>query len=213
MAIITMKIDSILGESRLDGHQDELDAIAISDAIEVPIPQSGGRARSVGQALHSDIQVIRVKDRASPKLALACSQGDNLGTVNIHLFRTAADGVAEFMRYELRDTLVSRIEHETEDDMGGVYQPHFVLGSAVAVAAHLGPMSLQSAQGTRGNVLATKPAVRPVFGGQQGAPTNTEVERMWLSSAQILWSYTTYTDGRAGGSVAKGWNIQQGVAL
>ena len=45
-----------------------------------------------------------------------------------------------------------------------------------------------------------------------GAPGNTEIERLWLNASTVKWSYTPYTNGKKGGAIEKGWNIQTGAA-
>ena len=127
MAVIVVEVPDVEGESQVEGYADKLEALSIRETLEIPLPStvSGqSAARTVGQAKHSDIELTRHKDKASPKLAQACSAGDNLGTVKIHLFRTLEGGLKVYMTYELENAYVSRIEQETLDDSGSAYGPH-----------------------------------------------------------------------------------------
>ena len=122
MADITVRIEktggtiSIEGEATQAGHEGELEAIAIRDLVEAPTGTS--------KAQLSEIFLTRYRDKASPKLAEACSMGENLGTVTVSLFKNTETGPQIFMKYTLTDTFVSRIEHETAEANGGAFLPH-----------------------------------------------------------------------------------------
>ena len=209
---ITVKIEktagtiSIEGESALDSHASELEAIAIRDLIQAPTGS--------GRANISEIFLTRYRDKASPKLAQACSMGENIGTVTVYMFKNVNGGPKVYMTYTLTDTFVSRLEHETAEANGGAFLPH------------------QGFSGTSGNVFGVlwraaglnqnadrsysrgRAQPNPVYSMPMGAATDKEVERIWLSPATITWTYTPYDGtGTAGGNVENGWNLQTGVKV
>ena len=213
MAIIVMEFENIQGESTVGGFEEKVGAIALREALEVAAPQASGRARgarTVGQAKHSDLELTRYKDRASPKLAQACSSGENLGQVRINLFRTLEQGLVVYMTYTLTQTFVSRIEHDTLDGNGVAFQPHFVSTSATSSPPSLGLASVVAPL-ARTQAGAVRLASRPAVAGVRGPAGNMEVERLWLNAAQVRWTYTPYDQGRKGGAIEKGWNIQAGL--
>lgn len=214
MAVIVARIGDIQGESTLSGYEDQADAVAIRESLEVASASSAGRtrgARTVGQANHSEIELTRTKDVASPKLAQACSSGLNLGEVVITLFRTLEAGLAPYMIYTLKEVFVSRIEYETLDEQGSALHPHVSDSSEVAP-----PSSTGLAGAAFANLRALKgerALVRSAGWMPRSAYTNTEIERVWLSAAQVRWTYNQFTQGRQSGSVEKGWNIQTSTVL
>lgn len=217
MAVIVVDFGkAIPGESTLrNKYKDMADALAIRESLEVPTPQASGRtnaARTVGQAKHSDIELIRYKDRASAKLAQACAAGEAIASVKIHLFRALEKGPAVYMVYELEDVFVSRIEHDTMDGNGLVFQPHFVAASETNPPPSAGLASVLSGL-SRTQVGAIRTASRPAVGTTRGAAGAREIERVWLQPAKVRWVFTPYVDGKGMGSVSKGWNIQQAQEL
>ncbi len=220
MAVIAVEIDGILGECTIEGYADKLDALALEESIEVAVPQTAGSAGpggGVGRARHSEIELTRYKDRASPKLAQACSAAENLGTVKIHLFRALETGAAVYMSYTLAETFVSRIEHDTLEERGVAFQPH--------MRPHSSGMLLPSKQGIAslvgvvvkpilgGNAAILRPAPRPVHGQARGPATNREIERLWLNASDVTWTYTPYVQGVKTGVVAKGFSIRKSRQL
>ena len=217
MAVIVVDFGKdIPGESTLrNKYKDMADALAIRESLEVTTPQASGRtnaARTVGQAKHSDIELIRYKDRASAKLAQACAAGEPIKAVKIHLFRSLEKGPAVYMVYELTDVFVARIEHETMDGNGQVFQPHFVAASETNPPPSAGLASVLSGL-TRSQVGAIRTASRPAVGTMRGATGAREIERVWLNPATVRWVFTPYVNGKKKGEISKGWNIQSSEEL
>ncbi len=217
MAVIAVEIDGILGECTIEGYADKLDALALEESIEVAVPQTAGNVGvggGVGRARHSEVELTRYKDRASPKLAQACSAAENLGTVKIHLFRALETGAAVYMSYTLAETFVSRIEHDTLEEGGVAFQPHLVTStrggalppSVTGVASLVTP--LVAAQ-----TGAVRVAPRPAYGQARGPATNREVERLWLNASDVTWTYTPYIQGVKSGVVEKGFSVRKSRPL
>ena len=207
MAQIAAKIQSIDGECTLDGYEDQVEAVAIRESIVLSAARSSGRAtsaRTAGRSRHSDICLVRYKDRASPKFAEACSSGANIGTVTISLFRTLETGTTRYMTYTLTETLISRYEVDTLDREGRAFGPS--MGSARLLPPSWGVAGLlEKGQGDMA------PAPRLLSGGSRGEPLNREVERIWLNAAAVKWSYESFVNGASQGTTEKGWSFQKGV--
>ena len=201
------------GDSEVSGFEEKSDALAIRESLEVPTSQASGRtsqSRTVGQAKHSNIELIRYKDRASPKLAEACASGGRLTDVAIYLFRSLEKGPQVYMTYELKNVFVTRIEHDTMDGNGQVFQPHFVAASETNPPPAAGLASVLSGL-ARSQVGAIRTAPRPAVGTMRGAPGAREVERVWLSPAKVTWVFQPFANGKKQGKVTKGWHIVKGV--
>ena len=72
MAKIVAHISTIAGTSETTGYLNHLDAVAIRETLEIPATSGGDTT----YAKHSDIMLIRQRDKASPKLADACASRD-----------------------------------------------------------------------------------------------------------------------------------------
>jgi type VI secretion system secreted protein Hcp len=215
MASVIVQIPGIPGESRVAGFEDAMDAVSIRDTIDTA-SATGARAnpsQNVGRAKFSDVEITRVRDRASPKIAEACSAGSNLGEVRINLIRQLGGIPVVYMSFTLGETFVSRVEFDTVEESGQAYQPHLdsvytspasVYGAAASLATIA--KSLRQSQG----VIRVAP--RALVSVPRGASTNTDVERVWFNAATVRWTYTPFVNGVAGGSVERGFNIQQGMA-
>ena len=199
MATITVSIPNIAGESTVEGHTDKLDAVSIFDTV-----QSGTGA---GNAKLSEILLTRIKDRASPKLAEKCATGTSLGDITISVFRNVGTGPKVFLKYTLTATYVSRIEYETVESGGIAYMPH--VGYSQGGAPSWRPLALSSGANVndvRGYARA-RAAPNPIYDQPLGVFGVAEVERVWLNSATVKWTYTPYVGDVAGGAVEHGWNL------
>ena len=202
MAVIIVNIPNIAGESQMSGYIGQLEAVSLFEMIQLVSPKSSGSGGGVGRSQHSDIGLYRFRDKASPKLAEACSSGANLGTVTISLFRTVEAGPVAYMVYTLEQTMVSRIEYETLEENGASFLPH------------LGNASQPLPSGVfRPSYTELVPARQPLISMPASKHTNQEVERLWLNPAQVMWTYTPYTNGVASGSVSKTFSIERSVVV
>lgn len=215
MAVITMNIPDVAGESTVAEHVGELDALAIRETVYVPTPR-GTRpgSRTVGRSRFSDIEVTRFRDIGSPKLSAHCSNGTNMGTVVISLFRNLETGVKVYMTYTMENTFVSRIEHETADSSGSAFLPHFNDSADIVPPSSLGLSgSVASVLKSQfGDFMGARVAPRSLVSTIRGQYSNREVERLWLNPNKITWSYTPYVNGTAQGAVSKTWDIDAGEA-
>lgn len=214
MADITVRIEdaaapgsiTIEGEATQAGHENELEAVAIRDLIEAPTGTSKAKV--------SEIFLTRYRDKATPKLAEACSMGRNIGTVTVSLFKNIGGGPKVFMTYKLTDTFVSRLEHETAEENGGAYLPHQGFSGAAGHTFRALWNLAGLTQNADREYSRRRAQPNPVFPQPLGSVTTDEIERVWLSAATITWTYTPYdAAGMPGGNIEKGWNLQTSVAL
>ena len=198
MAQITLKIADIVGESAITDHVDELEAVAVRDLVFAP--------STAGAAYLSEIFVTRLRDKATPKLAEACAMGANIGDVDVFVFRNTEEGPKVMMKYELTDTYVSRIEHETNEDGGGAFLPHvgYGQGGGSALRPYLVRAGLTMNDDRRYSRWRAQPT--PAFPQPIGpSASNEEVERLWLNPGIVHWKYHDLDTTK--GVVQKGWNL------
>ena len=108
MAQIVVDIKTISGESEIADYTGEVEAVGISESI------ISGTASATGARV-ADIEVIRFKDTASPKLAQACASGSNIGDVTVTVLADIGGIAQKTMEYTLKSTYVKRISYETLD--------------------------------------------------------------------------------------------------
>ena len=124
MATITAKINGINGESTIQNHTDEVEAIGVRESVVSSDAAPDGN-RSV------EIELIRHRDTASAKLAQNCAAGTNLGNVNIYMLN---DDGETFMEYALTNAYVKQIQHGTLDQSNIGHQPGGLAGSPQGLA-------------------------------------------------------------------------------
>lgn len=207
MANIAVQFSSITGECTLASCEDHVEAIGLRETIEAGLGSMGrgGRGR------HSDIEIIRFKDSASPKLAQACASAENLGEAVIRVFQNNESGPVVYMTYKLTEVYISRVEQETLDEANAGFQPHLMAVSrglpapgAVGLASALAPVLSEAAAVSR--VVPTPVQVATAF-------ANRELERVFLNATSVTWSYTPYQNGVAGGVVERGFNLHTGSLI
>lgn len=209
MAQIAIDMVSIKGGCEIDGFKNQVEAIAVRETIEAGVRQDGG---GTGQPNHSDIQLIRYKDAASPKFAEKCAAGDELGNVTISVLRMAGNSTKAYMQYVLTGVYVSRIESETLDEANAAMGMHLTesargrpLPGAVGMPSVLAPVVSQS-------IAVSRPAVLPVE--VSGGFSDNQIERLSLHPETVTWVFTTWgATGTSGGTVRHGFDLLKGKAL
>ena len=177
MASITLDC-TVKGESNFTAmvagtsavQENKIEAIAIRDQTE--------------KGLASEIQLLRYRDRASPKLAEMCAGGKELGTVTINIFNDA-DGLAIYMTLKLGAAFVSRIEFDTLDSTGTALERH---NGAPDMDMKKGKGGEKTVNDLRG-YSRSRSRPRPIFAQAPGTPTNTDVERIWLNYRTVTWTF------------------------
>ena len=192
MATIVMNMGTILGtcsrtftDTTMPANM--VEAESIHDRVETGIA--------------SEIQILRTRDKASPKLAEKCASGAAIGNVTIYLV-DADNGNAVLFKWVLTGTYVSRYEYETLSDSGVAYQKHFGnenFSHSKAMHTSLNSGTSASANNdyrsyTRGRTSFV-PEVPDAWA--KAADSGTELERVWLNYENVTW---TSTDGNVSGS-------------
>jgi len=109
---IFVRIDSIKGESRERGHEDEIDAVSwswgISQATGAGGPGPGGGGGRAGRPTFSEFTFVHHVDAASPLLMKACATGQRVPKARVTV-RKAGQGQHEFLVIDLTEVSVSGV--------------------------------------------------------------------------------------------------------
>jgi type VI secretion system secreted protein Hcp len=103
-----LKIGTIPGESTDSKHKDWIEILSFSWGVS----QTGSGSRSSGggaaaeRCNHSDFSCVKTLDKASPKLFVACCNGEHIKEVTLQLHR-AGQEKTKYMEYKLSDVIIS----------------------------------------------------------------------------------------------------------
>jgi len=102
-----LKIDGIEGESVQTGHKAEIDVEAWSwGETQAGGPGAGGGA-GAGRVAMGDFSFTMKLSKASPKLFLACAEGDRIKAAWLTARRAAGKAADYFLKWTFSDLLVS----------------------------------------------------------------------------------------------------------
>lgn len=103
-----LKIEGIDGESTDDAHKDWIEILSYNHGITQPRDPHSGGGRSAGRSVHEDFSITKRLDEASPKLVLACCNGEHIPKMALELCQSGGDR-QKFMEYELEDVIVAAV--------------------------------------------------------------------------------------------------------
>jgi len=95
--------DGLLGESTDSKHQNWIDILTYSHGMKWETRDTGTRC------YHSDFSIVKTLDKASPKLALYCCQGQHLKEVTLELCDPNRASY-NIMAYKFTDVLVTGVQ-------------------------------------------------------------------------------------------------------
>lgn len=106
---VFMKIEGIAGESRVEGHKDEIDIASWSwGASRSTDSTSGGGG--AGKANFQDLTFTKYVDKSTPKLMLAAASGEPIPRVVVTAHRDLAGATSEpYLTITLQDVFVTSV--------------------------------------------------------------------------------------------------------
>jgi type VI secretion system secreted protein Hcp len=101
-----LKIDGIPGESTDDKHKDWIQILSFSMGITHPgtLGQSG--AVAAARADFHDFSIVKLNDKCSPKLSMACAKGERIKEIKLDLCHAGGDKF-KFMEYKMNDCAIT----------------------------------------------------------------------------------------------------------
>ena len=107
---VFMKVDGIPGESSDSKHKDWIELVSFSHGVVQRLAgqRSQGAVGAQGRCDHQDFVVIKLLDKASPKLNLYCCQGKVIPKITIELCQAGGDKQL-YMKYDLENVFVTSV--------------------------------------------------------------------------------------------------------
>jgi type VI secretion system secreted protein Hcp len=102
-----LKIAGIDGESTAAGHKGEIDVEAWSWGESNPGSIAPGGGQGAGRVVMNDFSFTMKLNTASPKLFLACAQGEHIKSAWLTAHRASAKRADYFLKWSFADLLVS----------------------------------------------------------------------------------------------------------
>jgi type VI secretion system secreted protein Hcp len=123
-----LKIATIPGESADEKHKGWIEVLSYGWGVSQPASASSSTAggRPSERADFSVFSIEKSLDKASPKLALSCANGENISEVTLELCRATGDK-QPYMKYKLSDAIVSSVRPGGESG-GGENLPREAVG-------------------------------------------------------------------------------------
>lgn len=106
-----IKIDSIDGESKVDGHTKDIQVLSWSHSFNQPTSatRSSAGGGTVEQANHADFSFTKYCDISSVPLMKACWSGKTNKNAVFTAYRSDGDSLIEYLKIEMDNVIVSNI--------------------------------------------------------------------------------------------------------
>ncbi len=101
-----VRFEGVTGESRDVDHVGWSEIVTFHQGQKMPIEGMGATRQPLPTQM-DDVSVVKILDKASPKLAEAVCTGRNFAKVDIDVTKMTESGRTSYLRYELRNVLVS----------------------------------------------------------------------------------------------------------
>jgi type VI secretion system secreted protein Hcp len=103
-----IKIGDIQGQSTDQNHKDWILLESMNSDIVRSIPAGAkDSARTQGETMLGDLNIVRILDKSTPKLAEACASGKQFPEVEIHFCTTVKGNEEPYLKYKLKNVILS----------------------------------------------------------------------------------------------------------
>jgi type VI secretion system secreted protein Hcp len=103
-----LKINGVDGESKIQGHEDEIDVLAWSWGMSQSGTMHVGGGGGAGKVDIQDISLTKYVDKASPTLMKMCCNGKHFDEVLLTA-RKAGEEALEYLKIKMKQVLVTSI--------------------------------------------------------------------------------------------------------
>jgi len=113
-----LKIAAIKGDSKVDGHADEIELQSWSMGVSVPVgARSSSGSGSAGTSMHADVSCMKTLDAASNDIAAACWTGATIPNAVITVQRQgeSGGGKVDYMKLTLGNVIISTYQRSGGD--------------------------------------------------------------------------------------------------
>lgn len=112
---MTINVDGIKGESKLDKHEEEIDVLAYSFGMKQSGTFHAGGGGGTGKVNVQDLNLTKFVDKSTPELMLACSNGKHIPKAVLTV-RKAGETPLDYLTITMEDLLVSSVSSGAEHD-------------------------------------------------------------------------------------------------
>lgn len=102
-----MKIDSIPGESRKKGHEDQIEITSFQFAMQMQSSSTHGGGSAAGRVQVNDLVLTKYMDKADAALMRHCCSGTHIDTVTISCEKAGGETTVEYLKLVLTQVLVT----------------------------------------------------------------------------------------------------------
>jgi type VI secretion system secreted protein Hcp len=107
-ANILLKIAGVTGDSKIDGHEGEIDVLSASLGATNPSSRAHGGGAGTAKVNVHDLMITKRADAASPELFLKTCDGTHYEDATLVFCKAGGDGgPVEYLKYEMTHVFVS----------------------------------------------------------------------------------------------------------
>ena len=118
MDTLVLSIDSIKGNSTLNGFADKIIIESFSHSVSMMMNHDvSNTERTMGRPSFSEMSVSKMTDVSTPPLYAACAAGTKLGDVTLSLGRNEGGNFMLLLKYKMTNAMISNIS--TSGGTGG----------------------------------------------------------------------------------------------
>jgi type VI secretion system secreted protein Hcp len=105
-----LKIEGIPGESRKDGHKDEIDILSFSFGASNPTTVGRGTGAGASQVSISSFNIMKMTDLSSTAFFLRCAKGEHIDIATVALRKAGGTNPLEYLTYKFTKVYVDSIQ-------------------------------------------------------------------------------------------------------
>lgn len=111
-----LKVPDIAGESRVAGHEEEIEVFGVDWSVIRETSSSSGRGRSRSRAEASAFTLQKFVDASSVYLTLACLQGKSFDEVVLSVRKGSGEAHLDYLVVTLKNCMISGYDMSGNED-------------------------------------------------------------------------------------------------
>jgi type VI secretion system secreted protein Hcp len=104
-----LKINGVDGEAKDDKHKKQIDVLAWSWGMSNSGSAHVGGGAGAGKVNVQDLSVTKWVDSASPKLVLACCNGDHFAEATLFVRKAGGSNPVEYVKIKMQEVFVTSV--------------------------------------------------------------------------------------------------------
>jgi type VI secretion system secreted protein Hcp len=140
-----LKIDSIPGESRKDGHENQIELESVSWDLMQAATAHTAHGSGAGRVKAGDFTFTKFVDKSDSGLAKSCATGDHIDEATIYCEKAGGEKSVEYLKFVLKQVFVTSYGCTAHSE-GEVAMSH----GSLSYAEYQMTCTPQEAEGTAG---------------------------------------------------------------